>query len=58
MTEKEAINILAQVANIAQEKGLLKLSDAVLVSKAIDTLIPAEIEPLNNMKKVEDETVN
>lgn len=62
MTEKEAISILAQVANIAQEKGILKLSDAVIVSNAIDTLIPPqtqdETQPLNNIKKVDDETVN
>jgi hypothetical protein len=61
MTELEAINILAQVANIAQEKGILKLQDAVIVSQAISVLMPKQnepAEPINEMKLIKDETVN
>jgi hypothetical protein len=61
MTELEAISILAQVANIAQEKGILKLQDAVIVSQAISVLMPKQnepAEPINEMKLIKDETVN
>mgnify|MGYP000929694425 CR=1 FL=1 len=42
MTNKEAINLLVQVAHLAQERGLLKLNDAVTVAQAITTLQPKE----------------
>jgi hypothetical protein len=38
MENKEAIEILIQVANLAQSKGILSLQDAVIVSKAIELL--------------------
>ena len=38
MENSQAIEILVQVANLAQEKGLLKLNDAVLVYQAIEVL--------------------
>jgi len=38
MTNKEAINLLVQVAHLAQERGLLKLNDAVVLAQAISVL--------------------
>lgn len=42
MEQQQAIQILVQVANLAQKGGLLQLQDAVMVAKAIETLTPKE----------------
>lgn len=44
METKQAIEILTQVANLAQKGGLLQLKDAVLVSQAIELLTPNKEE--------------
>lgn len=44
MENKQAIEILVQVAHLAQKGGLLQLADAVYVAKAIETLAPKEEE--------------
>lgn len=44
MEQQQAIQILVQVANLAQKGGLLQLQDAVVVAKAIETLTPKEEE--------------
>lgn len=41
--EKESLNILINVANIAQANGLLTLDDAYMVSKAIANLSDDEV---------------
>lgn len=38
MEKQEAINVLIQVAGLAQSKGILSLQDAVIVLKAINEL--------------------
>ena len=40
MTQEEAIKLLVQVAKLAQERGLLKLSEAVPVASAVQILDP------------------
>ncbi len=40
METKKAIEILVQVAHLAQKGGLLQLADAVYVAQAIETLMP------------------
>ena len=40
MENQEAINVLIQVAHLAQQRGLLTLEDALIVAKAIETLTP------------------
>ena len=47
METKQAIEILIQVAHLAQKGGLLQLKDAVAVAQAIKEL-KAEIEILKN----------
>jgi len=42
METKQAIEILVQVAHLAQKGGLLQLADAVAVAQAINTLAPKE----------------
>jgi hypothetical protein len=42
METKQAIDILVQVAHLAQKGGLLQLQDAVAVAQAIDALSPKE----------------
>jgi uncharacterized membrane protein len=42
METNQAIEILVQVANLAQKGGLLQLQDAVVVAKAINALAPKE----------------
>lgn len=53
METKQAIEILVQVAHLAQKGGLLQLQDAVAVAQAINVLAPKEDE-----KEVEKEVVN
>lgn len=48
MDQNKALEILINVAIVAQSKGVLSLDDAVVVKQAIDVFIPkkeAEIEP-------------
>ena len=42
METKQAIEILVQVAHLAQKGGLLQLQDAVAVAQAIKALEPKE----------------
>lgn len=42
METKQAIEILVQVAHLAQKGGLLQLQDAVAVAQAINVLAPKE----------------
>lgn len=42
MEYKDAIEILVQVANLAQKGGLLQLQEAVIVSQAIEVLTKEE----------------
>lgn len=44
MDNKQAIDILIQVAHLAQKGGLLQLNDAVAVAQAISILKPAKEE--------------
>ncbi len=44
MENKQAIEVLVQVALLAQKGGLLQLQDAVLVAKAIEVLTPKQEE--------------
>jgi hypothetical protein len=54
MTQNEALNILVQVALLAQSKGALKLEESVLVKEAIDLFTPkdtgGELEPSPDLK--------
>lgn len=43
MTPNQAINILIQVAGLAQETGKLNIRDSVLLAKAIATVRPGSI---------------
>lgn len=42
METNQAIEILVQVAHLAQKGGLLQLADAVAVAQAINALSPKE----------------
>jgi hypothetical protein len=53
METKQAIEILVQVAHLAQKEGLLNLNDAVAVAQAINVVAPKQDE-----KEVEKELVN
>ena len=50
MENKQAIEILIQVAHLAQKGGLLQLNDAVAVAQAINLLAPKE-EPKEDVKE-------
>jgi hypothetical protein len=50
METKQAIEILVQVAHLAQKGGLLQLQDAVAVAQAINVLAPKE-EVLEEVKE-------
>lgn len=57
METKQAIEILVQVAHLAQKAGLLALADAVHVAQAIETLTP-ETEEKSEKKSRQDECQN
>ena len=40
MSQEQAIEVLVQVANLAQKGGLLQLQDAIVVANAIEVLTP------------------
>lgn len=42
MQKEQAVEVLIQVANLAQKSGLLKLEEAVTVVQAINTLMQKE----------------
>jgi len=42
MEQEKAIQILGEVALVAQSKGVLSLDDAVIVKEAIDTFKPKQ----------------
>ena len=44
MKEEQAIDVLIQIANLAQSKGLLTLNDAVIVAQCIDVLKQKETD--------------
>lgn len=44
MKNEQAINVLIQVAHLAQKGGLLQLNEAVAVAQAISLLAPAKEE--------------
>ena len=52
MDTKQAIDILIQVAHIAQNTGALKLNDAVAVAQAITILKPAKEEVKDSAEEV------
>jgi hypothetical protein len=43
MNEQQALNVLIQVAGLAQETGKLNLRDSVLLAKAISIISPGSI---------------
>lgn len=44
MSQEQAIEVLVQVANLAQKGGLLQLQDAIVVANAIEVLTPKKEE--------------
>lgn len=44
MEQSQAIEILLQVAQMAQKGGLLSLQDATIVAKAVEVLTPKKEE--------------
>jgi hypothetical protein len=52
MKNKQAINVLIQVAHLAQKGGLLQLNDAVAVAQAINALAPAKEEVKDSAEEV------
>ena len=42
MKQEEAIKLLVQVANLAQERGLFTLKDALVIAQAIDVVDPKD----------------
>lgn len=42
MTNEQAINVLVQVAELAQARGILKLNEAPVVFQAVSLLAPKE----------------
>lgn len=55
MDQNKAIQILVEVALVAQAKGVLSLEDAVLVKEAIDAFkLPSEGEEVSGYDAKED----
>jgi hypothetical protein len=43
ITEEQAVNVLIQAANVAQQTGKLTVRDSVILARAIDVLRPGTI---------------
>lgn len=52
MTHEQALNVLIQVAHLAQKAGALQLNDAVAVAQAINLLAPAKEEVKESAEEV------
>ena len=52
MQKEQAIEVLIQVAHIAQRAGALQLHDAVAVAQAISLLTPAKEEVKDSAEEV------
>lgn len=52
MDNKQAIDILIQVAHLAQKGGLLQLNDSVAVAQAISILKPLKEEVKDSAEEV------
>lgn len=52
MQKEQAIQVLIQVAHIAQKAGALQLNDAVAVAQAISLLSPAKEEAKDSAEEV------
>lgn len=52
MTHEQAVEVLIQVAHIAQRAGALQLNDAVAVAQAISTLKPQKEEIKDSAEEV------
>lgn len=46
MEQNQALEVLVQVAKLAQSKGILSLEDAVVVAKAVEVFTKKEEEEL------------
>lgn len=44
MNNEQALNVLLQVAELAQAKGILKLNEATIVFQAVSLLAPKEAQ--------------
>ena len=44
MNKEQAINVLLQIAELAQSKGILNLKDATIVFQAVTVLSPEKVE--------------
>ncbi len=52
MNKEQAINVLIQVAHLAQSKGLLNLKDATIVANSIEVLTPKQEDSIIDKEKV------
>ena len=52
MTNEQAVQVLIQVAHLAQRGGVLQLNDAVAVAQAISVLAPAKEEVKDSAEEV------
>ena len=51
ITQKQALEVLIQVANLAQSKGILSLGDAVTVAAAIKVFVDEPVEEVAEAKE-------
>lgn len=55
MNNEQAINVLLQVAELAQSRGILKLNEANIVFQAVSVLAPKEEQPQPQPEQPADE---
>ena len=58
MSEKEAINVLVQAAEIGQKSGIYSLKDSALIYTAINLLVPTYFNENNEQQPVPQEGGN
>jgi len=45
MNQNEALNLLVQAVNMAQQKGVYSLKEAALLADAVETFQPPQTQP-------------
>ncbi len=58
MNQNEALNLLVQAVNLAQQKGAYSLQEAAAIADAVQTFTPAQEQGAPSLDIVEESTNN
>ena len=58
MNQNEALNLLVQAVNLAQQKGAYSLQEAAAIADAVQTFTPPQEQGVPSLDVVEEPTNN